>query len=231
MNTNALERFAKLTRIKLLDQVGRKLEYVTKNTDEVFLATNSTLINSLKEKIDAFGEKQVIESVSYTWFNRLMALRFMDANGYNIPKVVSSAIGKTPEILQNALAGQVDDFLSLNRQRLNNLLDGKVVVADTQTDAYKILLIASCNYWHTSMPFMFERISDYTELLLPDDLLSDYSIISDIRDGMSDEDCQHEEILGWLYQFYISDENERLIKSKNVYSKNELAPASQLFTP
>jgi len=231
MNTNALERFAKLTRIKLLDQVGRKLEYVTKNTDEVFLATNSTQINSLKEKIDAFGEKQVIESVSYTWFNRLMALRFMDANGYNIPKVVSSAIGKTPEILQNALAGQVDDILSLNRQRLNNLLDGKVVVADNQTDAYKILLIASCNYWHNSMPFMFERISDYTELLLPDDLLSDYSIISDIRDGMSDEDCLHEEILGWLYQFYISDENERLIKSKKVYSKNELAPASQLFTP
>jgi hypothetical protein len=94
-----------------------------------------------------------------------------------------------------------------------------------------MLLVASCNQWHTAMPFMFERISDFTELLLPDDLLSDYSIVADIRNGMSEEDCQQEEILGWLYQFYISDENERLIKSKSVYKKHELAPASQLFTP
>lgn len=232
MNTNQLKRFAKEARLKLLEQVGHKLEFVQNNTRQSFLDSYPTQIKSLKDKIQQIGKEQVVEIVAYIWFNRFMALRFMDANGYTVLKVVTPLQGMTnPEILQNALGGNIDPELSLDRKRLNELLDGKTSVVDTHTETYKMLLIASCNQWHTSMPFMFERISDYTELLLPDDLLSDYSIVADIRNGMSDEDCQQEEILGWLYQFYISDENERLIKSKNVYKKHELAPASQLFTP
>ena len=231
MNTNNLKRFAKEARIKLLDQVGRKLEFVLL-ADTAELRGKKSEIDQLKKKITEQGKEQVIDTVAYTWFNRLMALRFMDANGYTIPKVVTPLPGMTnPEILQNALGGNVEAELKLDRQRLNDLLDGKTAATDAQTEAYKMLLVASCNQWHTAMPFMFERISDYTELLLPDDILSDYSIVADIRNGMSDEDCQQEEILGWLYQFYISDENERLIKSKKVYKKHELAPASQLFTP
>lgn len=231
MNTNNLKRFAKEARIKLLDQIGRKLAFVL-SADTAELRGKQREIDQLKKKIAEQGKEQVIETVAYTWFNRLMALRFMDANGYNIPKVITPLPGMTqPEVLQNALGGNVEPVLNLDRQRLNDLLDGKTAVADAQTEAYKMLLVASCNQWHTAMPFMFERISDYTELLLPDDLLSDYSIVADIRNGMSEEDCQQEEILGWLYQFYISDENERLIKSKSVYKKHELAPASQLFTP
>ena len=231
MNTNNLKRFAKEARIKLLDQVDRKLEFVL-SADTAELRGKKSEIDQLKKSIAEQGREQVIETVAYTWFNRLMALRFMDANGYNIPKVVTPLSGMTnPEILQNALGGNVEVELKLDRQRLNDLLDGKTAATDAQTEAYKMLLVAACNQWHTAMSFMFERISDYTELLLPDDLLSDYSIVADIRNGMNDEDCQQEEILGWLYQFYISDENERLIKSKSVYKKHELAPASQLFTP
>lgn len=231
MNTNQLKRFAKDARIKLIDQVSRKLEFVLTH-DTAELRGKQTEIAQLKDKIQQTGREQVIEMVAYTWFNRLMALRFMDANGYTIPKVVTPMPGMTnPEILQNALAGNIETDLHLDRQRLNDLLDGRTATADAHTEAYKMLLVAVCNQWHKAMPFMFERISDYTELLLPDDLLSDYSIVADLRNGMSDEDCQQEEILGWLYQFYISDENERLIKSKNVYKKHELAPASQLFTP
>ena len=231
MNTNQLKRFAKEARIKLIDQVGRKLEFVL-NHDTAELRGKENEIVQLKQKIQQTGQDQVIEMVAYTWFNRLMALRFMDANGYSVPKVVTPLPEMTnPEILQNALGGNIENDLKLDRQRLNDLLDGHTAVADAQTEAYKMLLIAVCNKWNTSMPFMFERISDYSELLLPDDLLSDYSIVADIRNGMCDEDCQQEEILGWLYQFYISDENERLISSKKVYTKNELAPASQLFTP
>ena len=207
------------------------MEFVLSNTDPVFIDTNASQIQSLKNKIQAQGKEQVIDTVAYTWFNRLMALRFMDANGYTSPKVVTPVVGKSPEILQNALSGQIDENLKINRQRLNDLLDGKVVIADAQTEAYKMLLIASCNQWHTAMPFMLERISDYTELLLPDDLLSDNSIVSDLREGMSDEDCGQEEILGWLYQFYISDVNEKLIQAKKVYKKEEIAPATQLFKP
>lgn len=234
MNTNELKRFAKEARVKLLDQVGRKLEFVLSNTDPVFLDINAAQIQSLQGKIRDMGKAQVIETVAYTWFNRLMALRFMDANGYTSPKVVTPVVGKSPELLQNVLTGQVDENIKLNRQRLNDLLDGKVVIADPQTEAYKMLLIASCNQWHASMPFMFERISDYTELLLPDDLLSPNSIVTDIRSGMSDEDCKQEELIGWLYQFYIADKKDEVFDGlkKNIKITAENIPAAtQLFTP
>ena len=231
MNTNSLKSFAAEARIKLIDQVTRKLEFVLTH-DTAELRGKQTEIAQLNDKIKQIGREQVIETVAYTWFNRLMALRFMDANGYTLPKVITPLPGMSnPEILQNALAGHIEADMHLDRQRLNDLLDGRTASADAHTEAYKMLIVAACNQWYTAMPFMFERISDYTELLLPDDLLSDYSIVADIRNGMTDEDCQQEEILGWLYQFYISAENARLIKSKKAYAKHELAPASQLFTP
>jgi hypothetical protein len=136
--------------------------------------------------------------------------------------------------LQNALAGNVEAELKLDRQRLNDLLDGKTAATDAHTEAYKMLLVASCNQWHKAMPFMFERISDYTELLLPDDLLSDYSIVADIRNGMSDMDCQQEELIGWLYQFYIADKKDDVFEGlkKNIKITAENIPAAtQLFTP
>lgn len=234
MNTNNLKRFAKEARIKLLDQVGRKLEFVLTH-DTAELRGKQKEIEQLKKKIAEQGKEQVIEMVAYTWFNRLMALRFMDANRYTIPKVVTPLPGMSnPEILQNALGGNIEPELKFDRQRLNDLLDGKTAASDAHTEAYKILLVASCNQWHTAMPFMFERISDYTELLLPDDLLSDYSIVADIRNGMSDEDCQQEELIGWLYQFYIADKKDDVFEGlkRNIKITAENIPAAtQLFTP
>ena len=210
MNTNQLKKFAKEARIKLITQIGVKLDFVlTQDTAE--LRGKSSELTQLRSKLSELGREQLIETVAYTWFNRLMALRFMDANGYNTPKVVTPLQGMSnPEILQNALAGNVEEDLKLDRQRLNDLIDGRTSSSDAQTEAFKLLLVASCNKWHSAMPLMFERISDYTELLLPDDLLSDFSIVSDIRNGMSDEDCSQEELIGWLYQFYISDKKDEI---------------------
>ncbi len=234
MNTNALKRFAKEARLKLLSQVARKLEFVlTQDTAELRGKTKE--LSQLRQKINDLGQTQVIEMVAYTWFNRLVALRFMDANGYTLPKVLTPLPGMTnPEILQNALGGTLDPDLTLDRQRLNDLLDGRTAAADARTEAYKLLLVAACNQWSKAMPFMFERISDYTELLLPDDLLSDFGIVADIRNGMSDEDCQQEEVIGWLYQFYISDKKDNVFDGlkKNIKITAENIPAAtQLFTP
>jgi len=235
MNTNALKRFAKEARIKLLDQVSRKLEFVLANKSQSFIDTYVTELSNLKNKVQKVGKEQLIEMVAYTWFNRFMAFRFMDANSYSIPKVVTPLPGMTnPEILQNALGGNIEPELHLGRKRLSDLLDGKTAAIDAHTEAYKMLLVASCNQWHSTMPFMFEHISDYTELLLPDDLLSDYSIVADIRNGMSDEDCQQEELIGWLYQFYISDKKDDVFEGlkKNIKITAENIPAAtQLFTP
>ncbi|HEY5590337.1 MAG TPA: BREX-1 system adenine-specific DNA-methyltransferase PglX [Paludibacter sp.] len=233
MNTNQLKKFAQDARKKLLEQVGAKLSFVL-TTDSPELREKAEQVNQLREELSRISKEQLIEKVAYTWFNRLMAIRFMDANDYQ-PfgiRVITPKDGYTiPEMLDEAKRGNIPDELKLKRQRVYDLLDNRIPSTNPQNEAYKDLLIAACNHLNTVFPFLFEKISDYTELLMPDDLTSDFSIVTDIREGMPTEDCKNVEIIGWLYQFYISEENERLIKSKKAYQKNELAPASQLFTP
>ena len=223
-NTAALKLFAQQTRLKLLSLIRTKLEFVlTQDTAE--LRGYETEIANLNNLIALRGKDMVIEEVAYTWFNRVMALRFMDANGYTTPMVVTPAAGQMrPEILQEAMGGSVDDDLRITPDDL--LLP--------EAKLYKRLLVASCNYWGGSMPFLFEHILDYTELLLPDDLLSEQSFVSDIRRAMTDEDCQNVEIMGWLYQFYITDRKadaETKKSKKGGLKSDEQAAATQLFTP
>jgi type II restriction/modification system DNA methylase subunit YeeA len=233
MNTNALKKFAQEARRKLLEQVSAKLEYVLQ-TDTPELREKVDQVQKLKEAIQNTSKEQVIDKVTYTWFNRFMALRFMDANDYQPigTRVLTPKDGYTlPALLDEAKQGSIPEELAVKHQKIYELLDGKIPSANAQNEAYKYLLIAACNHLNKVFPFLFERINDYTELLLPDDLTSQLSIIQDIRDGMSVEDCSEVEIVGWLYQFYISEKNEELISSKKVYKKEDLAPASQLFTP
>jgi hypothetical protein len=193
--------------------------------DTAELRGNEKEIDILRKEIQSKGEKNVIEEVAYTWFNRVMALRYMDANGYDTPMIVSPATGQTrPEILQDAMGGTFDEELRLSSE--DKLLP--------EAKLYRRLLVAICNQKYSEMPFLFERISDYTELLLPDDLLSDQSFVSDIRNGMTDEDCQNVELLGWLYQFYITDRKadaEVKKTKKGGLKSDEQAAATQLFTP
>lgn len=233
MNTNQLKRFAQDARTKLITQVGAKLYFVL-TSDSPELREKLAAVRQLREELERTTKEQLIEKVAYTWFNRLMALRFMDANDYQPLgiRVITPKDGYTiPELLDEAKRGNISEELKVNRQRIYDLLDGRIPSNNPQNEAYKALLIAACNHLHTTFPFLFEKINDYTELLLPDDLTSDFSIVKDVRDGMPLEDCQNVEIIGWLYQFYISKENERLVKEKKSYKKHELAPASQLFTP
>lgn len=223
-NTTALKTFAQETRLKLLSLISTKLEFVlTQDTAE--LRGYETQLANLRSQIASRGKDAVIEEVAYTWFNRVMALRFMDANGYNTPMVVTPAQGQLrPEILQEAMAGSVDGDLRLSQEDL--LLP--------EAKLYRRLLVASCNYLGGSMPFLFEHISDYSELLLPDDLLSKQSFVTDIRNGMTDEDCQNVEVMGWLYQFYITDRKadaETKKTKKGGLKSDEQAAATQLFTP
>lgn len=233
MNTNILKKFAQQTRTKLMEQISSKLEYVL-NTDSVELREKSEQVNKLKEILSKSTKQEIIERVSYTWFNRLMALRFMDVNDYQPigTKVVTPNDGYTlPEILDEAKRGHISEDLNLNRQKIYDILDGKIPSNNPQNEAYKELLIASCNHLSSVFPFLFERINDYTELLLPDDLTSELSIIQDVRDGMSAEDCKEVEIIGWLYQFYISEKKDEVFASKKAVKKEDIPAATQLFTP
>ena len=133
--------------------------------------------------------------------------------------------------------GHIDEDMVANpttRERIFGLLRGKITSSDPQGEAYRLLLVAVCNYWHRVMPFLFERIHDYAELLMPEDLLSESSILAQTREAMTAETCEDVEVIGWLYQFYISEKKEAVFeglkKNKKVTPKN-IPAATQLFTP
>lgn len=234
MNTTQLKRFAQDARIKLLEQVAAKLKFVN-DADTSELRGKTDTLNKLKREINKHGEEAVIDKVAYTWFNRLVALRYMDANEYQ-PIGISVVSPRTtsnvsPEILSEAHRGNISPELKVDKSEVMSILNGTQPTNNPDNEVYRLLLVSACNHLSELFPFLFERIDDYTELLLPDDLTSPFSIVSDVYNGMSDEDCKEVEIIGWLYQFYISEWNEELIQSKKAYKKNEIAPASQLFTP
>tara|TARA_R110000796_G_scaffold245195_1_gene369208 strand:- start:80663 stop:82465 length:1803 start_codon:yes stop_codon:yes gene_type:complete len=236
METAKLRKFAQFARRSLIEQVGAKLKLVL--AEESPARRESPLaIKKLEEAIAEQGKEQVVERVAYIWFNRLVALRFMDVNRYNRIGVVSPVEGQfQPEILADAKMGHIDEEMVVEntRKRVFALLDGKMPSQDPQGEAYRLLVVAACNYWYSAMPFLFERIDDYTELLMPDDLLSGNSILAYTREAMTSDACEDVEVIGWLYQFYISEKKDQVFEAlkKNQKIKPANIPAAtQLFTP
>ncbi|WP_426039698.1 BREX-1 system adenine-specific DNA-methyltransferase PglX [Brevundimonas sp. DC300-4] len=231
MDTNALKKFGQAARNLLIDQITGKLTVVL---DPASMARREQpeAMKVLDAAIAARGRGQVIEQVAYTWFNRFTALRFMDVNGYTSPRVVSPADGATrPEILSEALAGNLPEGAPAG---VTALLDGRVPSPDAQAEAYRLLVVHACNQWHGSMPFLFEKFDDYTELLMPEDLLSPSSILARLREAMTQDACADVEVIGWLYQFYVSEKKDQVFAGlkKNIKITAENIPAAtQLFTP
>lgn len=232
MNTNNLKKFAQGARKKLLEQVSAKLDYVLSH-DSSTLRTKTETLKRLNDELASMGRDALVDKVAYTWFNRLVALRFMDANGFQPMgiNVITPISGISPQILEEAHAGHIPEELPIRKEEVMDILDGRVSSVNPDNDAYKILLVASCNQLSSIFPFLFEKINDYTELLLPDDLTSSFSIIKDILNGMSDEDCREVEIIGWLYQFYISEKKDEVFALGERVSKEDIPAATQLFTP
>ena len=245
MNKTAIKNYAIWARNQLIKNVKqRAFEYgVTEdaiaevNGDSVSgrILTNVEMNQrqALVKKIDEQGFEQVMEEVAYTWFNRFVALRFMEVNGY-LPshvRVFTNDEGEfKPQILSEALHL---DFESLNKDfvfELKNSNDDDVL--------FRYLLVVQCNELNKVLPGMFQRIEDYTELLLPDHLLNEGSIIgkmiSDIPEGDFDVSSENGqiEIIGWLYQYYISEKHDEVIDPLHgkVVKKEDVPAATQLFT-
>jgi hypothetical protein len=166
MNTNILKKFAQEARKKLISQIGAKLELVL-TSDSAELREKASQVKALQEAINTSSKEQVIDTVAYTWFNRFMALRFMDANDYQPIGilVVTPKEGYTlPEILDEAKQGNIPEELPVNQQHIYDVLDGKIPSSNAQNEAYKELLIGACNHLNQVFPFLFEKLSDYTEL-------------------------------------------------------------------
>ncbi|MGK7914225.1 MAG: hypothetical protein AB4038_01560, partial [Prochloraceae cyanobacterium] len=236
MDSTNLKKFAQNARRSLIEQVTSKLNLVL---DENSAARRQYphAVAQLEKEIATLSKERVIEKVAYTWFNRFCALRFMDANRYTKIGVVSAAVGRSqPEILAEAKMGHIEDKMvpAKTQGEIATLLSGETPSPDPQGEAYRLLLVAVCNFYHRAMPYLFERIADYVELLIPDDLLSPDSILNATREAMTSEACQNVEVIGWLYQFYISEKKDKVfagLKKKQKITTENIPAATQLFTP
>ena len=180
--------------------------------------------DDLIARIQRHGFEQTMDEVAYTWFNRFAALRYMEIHDYlgHGWRVLSSRDGGLPEILRHASELTLPG-LHPNRAR-------EMQLAGNQDNAlYKLLLVAQCNELSRVMPFLFERIDDETELLLPENLLRTDSIVAKLVDQVPEEDWQEIEVIGWLYQFYISEKKDQVIGK--VVKSEDIPAATQLFTP
>lgn len=241
MNRNNLKKYAPEARRDFIRAVTDRASYyglTAKKTEPVTIQGDIALISGrafpkkladqrkqLEDRIKRQGFDQVMEAMAYTWFNRLVAIRFMELHGYldHGYRVLSHPEGgATPEIVEHA---EHVDLPGLDKQKVVCLkLEGT-----KEAELYRMLLIAQCNALHSAMPFLFERIDDETELLLPDNLLHSDSIIRTLVNEIPEEDWQEVEIIGWLYQFYISEKKDEVIGK--VVASEDIPAATQLFTP
>ena len=237
METATLKKFAQQARRELISQVKMRLERVLL-PDSLERREHPAALDALQQQLaQGVSKDSLAEKVAYTWFNRFCALRFMDVQGYTRVRVVSPSSGELqPEILSEAKGGHVDTSI-VEEKTARKILDllREVVPSDNpQAEAYRLLLVSACNHWHQTMPFLFEAIDDATELLLPHDLLSSQSILAQLRDALTPENCQDVEVIGWLYQFYISEKKDEVFEGfkKNIKATPQTIPAAtQLFTP
>ena len=244
METAPLKSFATWARTALIREVAARIAVVLAPASPERVEQPSA-VAALEKAISAAGggdagRAAVADKVAYTWFNRIIALRFMDANGYTGIGVVSPERGREggqPEVLAEAKRGNIDSTVVTNKrtvETVTSLLNGTRRSDDPQGEAYALLLAEYCRYWNRSMPFMFEREGDYTELLIPANLLADDSVLARAVTVLTEEVCQDVEVIGWLYQFYISERKDEVFagfKKNKKAGAAEIPAATQLFTP
>jgi len=242
MDKNAIKKFAVWARTELIARVSLKgVEYgITEDNIEdanadsvggkVLTADEKKQRQALIAEINDKGYKQVMEEVAYTWFNRFSALRFMEVNGYlpsHVRVFTDEENNFKPQIITEAIHLDLD---GLNMEKVYELKD-----AEKTEELYKYLLIVQCNALNKILPGMFQKIADYTELLLPDNLLREGSVIQQMIELIPEEDWKDAvQIIGWLYEAYNIEKNELVYNgnmSKSRISKDLLPAATTIFTP
>ena len=236
MDTTKLKSFAPAVRRKLHEAIGRKLDFVLAAQTPDLLTTFEKQVASLREK-NKQNRKALIEATAYTWFNRFTALRYIDAQGwhpFNAKILMPVSPGEIqPEILKMVNAGPMPDELKgyANQKRVTDLLNRNISSQNPEQEAYRLLVLGACRFYNAILPTIFAKLDDETELLLPDDLLGDLSVLAGFRTEINDEDCDDVEVIGWLYQYYISDEKDTVMARKSAVPTEDIPAVTQLFTP
>ena len=242
MDKNAIKKYAIWARRELIDRVTKRAAVFGVSKEDVgdpnADSVNGHLLSdaekrqrqALIRRIEEKGYEQVMEEVAYTWFNRFAALRFMEVNGY-LPthiRVFTDDEGRfRPQILSEAIHLDLD---GLNKPKVYQLKD-----SNQEEELFKYLLIVQCNALNGILPGMFQKIEDYTELLLPDYLLREGSVIEQMVTLIPEDDWKDQvQIIGWLYQYYNIEPKDKVFADlkKNIkISKEHIPAATQLFTP
>lgn len=241
IDTRTLEAFAASARSQLMAEVEARLTAVLSPASTAREEFPSA-IKALEKRIrhhggDTAGRRRVVEEQAYVWFNRIVALRFMDANGYTSPALVSPDGGATvgqPAVLAAAKRGEFDQQVFGSTERITGLLNGTITSPAPQEEAYGLLLRAYCADWNRTMPFMFAPDGDYTTLLMPADMLADSAVRAQAVRALTAEMCRDVEVIGWLYQFYIAERKAEVFAGFRKNQKAgaaEIPAATQLFTP
>lgn len=242
MDKNAIKKYAVWARRELIDRVTKRAAMygiTDKNCDNYNAdSVNGHLLSGIEKRqrqalirrIEEKGYEPVMEEVAYTWFNRFAALRFMEVNGY-LPshiRVFTDDEGRfRPQILSEAIHMELDglDMTKVYQLKADN----------QEEELFKYLLIVQCNALNSILPGMFQRIEDYTELLLPDYLLREGSVIEQMINLIPEENWKDQvQIIGWLYQYYNTEPKDKVFADlkKNIkISKENIPAATQLFTP
>ncbi len=242
MDKNALKKYAVWARRELMLRVSQRAVFygVTEADygDAAADSVNGRILSPLEknqrqaliEQIQKKGYQEVIEEVAYTWFNRFLALRFMEVNGY-LPTHVRIFTDENNQFKPQILAEAI--HLDLDGLDIEQVYAYKE--ANQTEELFKYLLILQCNALNTILPKMFQKIEDYTELLLPDKLLREKSVIEQMISLIPEEDWKDAvQIIGWLYQYYNSEKKDEVFAAlkKNVkITKENIPAATQLFTP
>ena len=245
MNKSSLKLFAIEARNELMEKMRTRLDIlgITKNGIEKAkvvgreVEINGSLYpkesyNSLVRKYKQIGYEKLIEESAYTWFNRLTALAFMEANGYIEEKMIfNNGVKNEPGIIDNYYEFEFFKNLDNDLQKeLHNLRDENT--ANSIEKLYSILVEEKCEELSAIMPFMFKKKGTYSDILFPTGLLLENSLLVRIREEIGKD--APIELIGWLYQYYNSEKREVVYNGsmkKSKINKEYIAPATQLFTP
>jgi uncharacterized protein (UPF0297 family) len=233
MNLNTLKKFAQGARRKLLSEVASRLEYLLSH-DDAYVRSHQGELAEIRRQLQSKGRDQLVEEVAYTWFNRIVALRYMDLRGYTKVRVVSPQAGQVqPELLFQIKQGRTPAELQPLQSVFDGYLNGTVKSDQPDREIYTAALLGICNDYSRTLPFLFRQVDEYMAVLLPTDLLSESSILTGVQGAIGEDDVQDVEVIGWLYQFYISEKKDQVFgrpKGEKI-RKEDIPAATQLFTP
>lgn len=251
MDKAVLKKFAIESRQDLIQRMENKIktfyideEFSKQQSGDVYILANSKhSLNLSKEeytkrellikRINELGLEQVIEEAAYTWFNRIVAIRYMEIHDYLPLTRDNQSLGiRVLSSKDNTPDPEIMKFTNLVNPELDmDFKKEKYVELNDDNEKFKYILLLVCKKLGRVIPQVFDGVTDYIDILIPDNLLNESGFVNKIITEVPEENYEQVEIIGWLYQYYNQIEKDRVISAKKTYKKNEIAYATQLFTP